>query len=97
MEHVVAVGEWLYDGNVPTLVRVVRLDYDFWFAVGEADGDLQRGERPALNPEGFCYYVRHKPGWSAGQPFWPDSVGHLSVTEAMRDAESKVPGSIRWE
>jgi hypothetical protein len=62
VENVVAVGEWLYDGTVPTLVRVVRLDYDFWYAVGDADGDLQAGERPVLNAEGFCYYVRHKPG-----------------------------------
>lgn len=59
-----AVGEWLYNGTVPTVVRVVRLDYDFWYAIGEADGDLQADERPRLNGEGHAYYIRLQPGWS---------------------------------
>lgn len=91
-----AVGEWLYDGTVPTAVRVVRLDYDFWHAVGEADGDLAPDERPQLNAEGYAYHVRHKPGWSIGQPFWPDSQGYMTMDQAQRDAESKVPGAVHW-
>lgn len=96
MEEVVAVGEWLYDGSVPTPVRVVRLDYDFWFAIGEADGDPQPDERPRLNSDGHAFYVRCKPGWVGGEPFWPDSIGYMTVDEAQREAESKVPGAVRW-
>jgi hypothetical protein len=51
-----------YDGSVPTVVRVVKLDYDFWFTIGEANGDLEAGEQPSLNDDGFLFYVRHRPG-----------------------------------
>ncbi|GID90803.1 hypothetical protein ACFQFC_36655 [Amorphoplanes digitatis] len=44
MEAIVATGVWLYDGIAPTTVRVVRLDFDFWYAVAEAGGDLEPGE-----------------------------------------------------
>lgn len=96
MEKVAAVGEWLYDGSVPTTVRVVRLDYDFWFGIGLANGDLQPDERPCLNAEGHAFYVRSKPGWVEGQPFWPDSIGYMTLNEAKREAESKVLGNVRW-
>ncbi len=96
VEKVVSVGEWLYDGSVPTRVRVVRLDYDFWHAIGEADVDLKPNECPALNPDGHAFYVRFKPGWSEGEPFWPDSIGYRTVDEAKREAESKIRGVVRW-
>lgn len=96
MEKVVAVGEWLYDGNVPTRVLVVQTDYDFWYAIGEADGELTPDEAPALNDEGHSYYVRYKPGWSEGQPFWPDSHGHGNVESAKATAEAGVPSVITW-
>ena len=96
MDSVVATGEWLYDGSIPTLVRVVRLDYDFWYALGEADGDLEEGERPALNGDGFVFYVRLRPGWSPGRPFWPDSRGFATMEEAKAAAEAAVPAPIKW-
>jgi hypothetical protein len=96
VEEVVAVGEWLYDGAVPTPVRVVRLDYDFWYAVGKADGELAPDERPCLNGEGSAYYIRLKPGWSEGEPFWPGGQGYMSLDEAKRAAEQQVPGAVRW-
>lgn len=48
VETVVARGAWLYDGVAPTAVLVVQLDYDFWYSVGEANGDLAADEAPAL-------------------------------------------------
>ena len=96
METVVVEGTWLYSGIVPTQVRVVRLDYDFWFAIGQADDDLAPGETPGLNVEGHLYYVRHKPGWSEGQPFWPDSPGYLTVPEAKAAAEAMLHVAVEW-
>ncbi|HET6908132.1 MAG TPA: hypothetical protein VFH54_02250 [Mycobacteriales bacterium] len=96
MEKVVASGEWLYDGSAPTPVLVVRLDYDFWHAVGEADGELGPDDAPTLNSEGSAYYVRHKPGWSEGQPFWPDSQGFMTLDEAKAAAQAAVAGPITW-
>jgi hypothetical protein len=96
VENVVATGEWLYDGTAPTLVRIVQLDYDFWYAVGEADGELGPDEVPALNDQGFLYYVRHKPGWSQGEPFWPDGHGFRTPEDAKAAAEASVAGPIHW-
>lgn len=80
---IVATGTWLYDGAVPTEVRIVRLDFDFWYAIGEASGDLAEGEVPNLNPGGHLYYVRTRPGeWSKSRPFWPDSPGFQSLDAA---------------
>jgi hypothetical protein len=94
---IVATGSWNYDGTVPTEVRIVRLDFDFWHAIGVADGDLADGEVPDLNADGHIYYVRFKPGqWSKSSPFWPDSIGFHTVDAAKAHAESKVPGPIAW-
>jgi hypothetical protein len=97
VEKVVATGEWLYDGSTRAVTRIVRLDYDFWYAIAEADGELEEAERPALNDQGFLYYVRHRPGWSPGQQFWPDGQGFDSVDEAKAAAEARVPGAITWQ
>ncbi|GAA2454838.1 hypothetical protein GCM10010191_87280 [Actinomadura vinacea] len=96
METVVARGVWLYDDVVPTTVRVVMLDYDFWYEVGVADGEAGPDETAELNDEGRLYYVRHRPGWRAGEPFWPDSQGFHTLDEAIAAAESAVPGRIEW-
>jgi hypothetical protein len=99
MEHVViATGQWLYDGTTPTTVRIVRLDYDFWYAVGEADGDLDADEVPRLNADGYLYYVRHRPGWLDHEDgFWPDSQGFSSPEEAVAAAEAAVPTTVAWK
>jgi hypothetical protein len=98
MESVVAIGTWLYDGTVPTTVLVVMLDFDFWYAMGAADGDLEPWERATLNREGHLYYVRYRPGYPHdGEPFWPDSVGFPSLAEAVAAAEAAVPGPVTWQ
>jgi hypothetical protein len=98
VESVVATGVWLYDGMVPTTIRVVMLDYDFWYAVSAADGDLEPGEAPQLNHEGRLYYVRHRPGWpDDDRSFWPDSQGFHTLAEAIVAAEAIVPGPIKWQ
>jgi hypothetical protein len=94
---IVASGTWKYDGTVPTEVRIVRLDFDFWYAIGEADDALEAGEVPTLNADGHLFYVRFKPGeWSASAPFWPDSSGFDTIEAAKQHAESQVQGPIVW-
>jgi hypothetical protein len=87
---VVAVGQWLYDGTAPTTVRIVRLDYDFWYEIGKADGDLEPDEAPQLNDDGYLYYVKHRSGW-------PDSQGFPTPEEAIAAAESQLPTAVEWE
>lgn len=72
------------------------VNYDFWFAIREADGDLDDDERPRLGEDGHLFYVRHRPGWSEQEPFWPDSPGYLSLAAARAAAEEKVPGPVTW-
>jgi hypothetical protein len=93
---VVATGVWLYDDAVPTTVRVVMLDYDFWYELAAADGGLEPGELPELNEAGRLYYVRHRPGWPGRGPFWPDSTGFHTLAEAIAAAEAAVPNPIVW-
>ncbi|MGW1069083.1 hypothetical protein ACWD4F_31805 [Streptomyces aureus] len=79
-------------------MRVVMLDYDFWFTIAEADGDLEPGETPNLNEENRLYYVRHRPGWpESGRLFWPDSPGFRTLPEAVTAAEAAAPGPITWQ
>jgi hypothetical protein len=97
VEIVVATGEWLYDDSVPMVVRIVKLDYDFWFAIGEADGKLEEREQPTLNGDGVLFYVRHRPGWMEGDAFWPDSEGFASQEEAQAAAEGSLPSAVEWK
>ncbi|MFJ4984367.1 hypothetical protein ACIP9H_11290 [Streptomyces sp. NPDC088732] len=97
-KSVVAMGVWLYDGTVPTTVRIWMLDYDFWYALGEADGTLQPGEVPDLNEDGRLYYVQHLPGEPAcDHHFWPATEGFHTLAEAVASAEATVPGPISWQ
>jgi hypothetical protein len=96
MLKVVATGTWLYDDSVPTVVRVIETDRDFWFDIGDADKDLSEGEVPQINPIGLVYYLRTKPGWEPGQAFWPDSQGFMTIEDAKAAAETQVPGTVSW-
>jgi hypothetical protein len=94
---IVATGTWLYDGTVPTEVRIVRLDFDFWHKIAEADEDLAEGEASSLNQHGHLFYVRTRPGdWSDSQPFWPDSPGFETLDAAKAHAAATVPTDIKW-
>jgi hypothetical protein len=92
---VVATGTWLYDGTTRMPVEIVRLDYDFWHAVGKADGELEPGEEPRTNADGHLYYVRYSKV-STEASFWPDSIGHFSAEEAKQAAESHLPSPVTW-
>ena len=92
---VLARGIWMYDGTAPQGVYIVRLDHDFWYAIGKADGNLEADEVPDLNEEGHLYYVGfHDP--AERDPFWPDSGGFHTIDEAKAHAESRLPSAVAW-
>jgi hypothetical protein len=93
---IVARGAWLYGGTDPVEVLIVRLNYDFWHGIGEAVGYLDADEVPALNPDGYLFYVRTTPGWCEGKQFWPDSLGSRSLSEAKADAQARLRRTIAW-
>lgn len=94
-KEIVASGSWLSGGSAESPVWIVRADFDFWYEVAAADGDLEPGEKPELNDEGASYYVVFGPPRDG--KFWPDGGGHRSVEEAQQAAEAKVPTAIRWK
>lgn len=95
---VVATGAWHYDDAVSMPVQVVRLDYDFWYAIAEADETLEPGEVPGLNDDGYLFYVRFQTANAEGTTpsFWPDSPGFASAVDAKLSAEARVPNPITW-
>ena len=88
-------GRWLYDGTVFQPAAIVALDYDFWFEIGKADGQLGPGEEPELNAEGLLYYVCFASD-PAGHPGWVDSQGFADVGAAQEWAATKVQSPIEW-
>jgi hypothetical protein len=93
---IVARGTWIYDGVAPMPVFIVATDFDFWFEVAKADGDLEPGEQPDLNAEERLYYLSFH-GLRDDGTFWPDSVHYKSTEEAKLAAESRVPTPIVWD
>jgi len=86
-------GTWLYDNVLERSVRILRLNYDYWFDLAQTDGLLDDGEEARLNEHGFLYYVRF--GEDGESPF-PMSEGFTSCEDAMRWAENRAPCPILW-
>ena len=95
--RIVARGTWLYGGTVETPVDVIALDYDWSYEFDRAEGRLEPGQVPEpFGHDGVLYYGRFKHALNPAEPTWPDTPGHRTVVDAMRDAERKVEGGIRW-
>ena len=93
--QVIERGEWLYDGMALMPATIVALDYDFWYEIGKADGRLEPGEVPELNPHGLLYYVCFRSDPSE-HPGWVDSQGFPDVATAKAWAAGQVPSPINW-
>jgi len=94
--RIVRIGTWLYDGAVEKPVDIVALDYDWWFSLTEADGQLEEGESPqSLGPDGCLYYVRFQRALEPAEPTWVDSPGHATLAASLAKAETKV-SHIVW-
>jgi len=94
---IVRTGTWLYDGSVERAVDIISLEYDWWYSLAEGDGQLEEGEMPLpLGPDGCLYYVRSQKALEPSEPTWVDSYGDVELANAMKTAEAKVVGGIRW-
>jgi hypothetical protein len=88
-EATVAVGRWHYDDGHYKPVRIVGLTYDYWYAVGEADGQLEADEQPQpLGDKGRLYY-----------PYFAQlqGPGFPTVIQAKGYAQSMVQSPILWD
>ncbi len=84
----VANGRWHYDEGHDQRVRIVGLPYDYWYAVGQADEQLEPDEEPQpLGDAGLLYY-----------PYFAqvEGPGFPTVIQAKGYAQSKVGSLIRW-
>jgi len=95
MKETIREGTWLYDESVEKPVFLVKADFDFWYEIGKADGQLEENEKEELNEDGFLYYICFRSDPNA-EPGWLDSPGHKTEKEAMDWAQSKSPSPINW-
>lgn len=94
---IVRHGTWLYDNAVPFPVDIVSLNYDFWFELDKADGQLEPGEVPQpMNELGVLYYCRFRHAGELTTPTWPDSAGFPDIAQAMLEAQNRSPSVINW-
>ncbi len=94
-EVVRSSGTWLYDGSVETGVHIVSLSFDFWHDLAMADGLADPDEKPELNENDVAHYVFFGDP-PVALPVWPDSVGFLTIDEAIEAAQARVPSEITW-
>jgi len=94
---IVKTGTWLYGGVGETPVDIVAMDCDWHYELDKADGVPDPEPPQPMGPDGVLYYVRFQHALQPPGPTWVDSPGCASVEEAMRRAESKVQGGVRWD
>ena len=95
IQTIVATGHWLYAETLEKPVYVIEQNYDYWFEMEKADGELETGEKPELNEDGLIYYVRFTP--LGGKPWSVESGGHKTLDAAKSCASEKANGPIKWE
>jgi hypothetical protein len=94
---IVKAGRWLYDGTVERPVDIVGLDFDFWFELARADGQLDEGEEPkSPGDAGLLYYVRFRSAGEESIPTWVDSQAFTTIAAAIAEAETKTPTPVVW-
>ena len=95
---IIRSGTWLYDGSVDRPVDVIALEFDWWYELARADGQLEEGEEPAsVGPDGCLYYARFQHAGTSVSPTTVDSPGFETLDEAMSAAQAKVAGPIKWQ
>lgn len=93
--NLVLRGQWLYDNSVHKTVQIFSIDYDYYFEIAKADGQLETAEQPILNEHGETYMIK----WDDNadfNSFGPRENGGLTLHEAKHIVEGKV-GLVRWE
>jgi hypothetical protein len=95
IQQIVATGSWLYAGTSKKTVYVIQQNYDYWFEMDKADGELELGEKPELNADGQIYYVCFTP--LGNKPWSVAYRGCKSLDEAKAFASEKANGPIQWD
>jgi hypothetical protein len=87
-------GNWLYDGRILKGVRIVAINYDYWYDVEESDGFDMSEEEPELNEQGEMYMIEWtNVSFTKKESF---SVGLLDLSETLELAQSIVKQPIDW-
>lgn len=81
-------GRWLYNGQLLKGVRILAINYDYWYEVEEADGLDMSDEEPALNEQGEMYMIEWmNASFTQRESF---SVGRLDLAETLVLVQSVV-------
>lgn len=87
-------GKWLYDGRILKGVRILAINYDYWYDVEESDGFDMSAEEPELNEQGEMYMIEWmNASFTKMESF---SVGLLDLVKTQELAQSIVKQSINW-
>ena len=87
-------GKWLYDGQILKGVRIVAINYDYWYDLEESDGFDMSEEEPELNEQGEMYMIEWlNVSFTKQESF---SVGLLDLSETIELAQSIVKQPIEW-
>jgi hypothetical protein len=87
-------GKWLYDGRILKGVRILAINYDYWYDVEESDGFDMSAEEPELNDQGEMYMIEWmNASFTKMESF---SVGLLDLVETRELAQFIVKQSIYW-
>jgi hypothetical protein len=83
----IAEGTWLYDGTVPTKVRVLQSDVAF------GTGDYEDEPEYAEDRPGRCFYIQWEP---AGGGSGGSITGPFSTLDEAKAHVQKTAGSVQW-
>lgn len=94
-QQLVLRGKWLYDNSVYQPVQIFVIDYDYYYELAKADGQLESGEEPELNEKGEMYLIK----WGGSSDFHSYGTveyGGFTLEEAKSKVDEKVSG-VLWE
>jgi hypothetical protein len=87
-------GKWLYGGQILKGVRILAINYDYWYDLEESDGFDMTEEEPELNEQGEMYMIEWmNASFTKLESF---SVGLLDLAETRELAQSIVKQPIEW-
>jgi len=87
-------GSWLYDGRILKGVRILAINYDYWYDLEESDGFDMSDEEPELNEQGEMYMIEWMDGTFTKMESF--SVGRLELAETLELAQSVIKQPIEW-
>jgi hypothetical protein len=93
----VKTGKWVYDNEVTLIVKIFRLNYDYYYEIAKADDRLESNEEPNLNKNGESYMIKWGEGEFSDKDLVTRDWGGLTLESAIKKAESKIKTDIKWD